>query len=556
MRLERDGTCDWFLLNAPKRSHKGLAVNATITCQHICAQLSKKNLYLSFDDGNGVGTAQFLLEQILRNTGWRLDFCETFYEQDGETEKVRSIKSEGKRGAYLLISDVCKLFGARPVFDGDSRSVRVCSLNRYEDLLELSFGKNLTAIDRKEDAENIVTRLYVEGEYSDSGYVGIDEVNLTGLPFLLDFSYFRELGVFTDAHQAALDAYLRDVRTAKADSSETAAQLIEMDGQLNSLWGQTDYVLYVLEGGAAKRIIPGGGATDAQKEIGDEDVVTVLLSDGTHREQTGPTFEADAQYAVKWIQRASGVIGGREVAIEAKRSSIQSLYRQYEKETDETKRQSLLDQIAALEDGIAQLYAGTDADEGLYALMRRAVLLAIDRDDLRQVYEVSLSGQEAIENRFAEAMGDMLIDGYWSNTSYAPGQEELLYREACEVMEHLAKPTVSYTASIQNLSGVSGYEQERFTLDAALRIRDEALSLNDMAYITKLVEHPEEPEKDAVTISNDLTQIGGVSLDSVISRITGIAELINQKKALYDRSRAITDQGSIPAQRLEGMIDV
>ena len=418
VRLERDGAYDWFLLNAPKRSHKGLAVSATITCQHICAQLSKKNLYLSFDDGNGVGTAQFLLEQILRNTGWRLDFCETFYEQDGETEKVRSIKSEGKRGAYLLISDVCKLFGARPVFDGDSRSVRVCSLNRYEDLLELSFGKNLTAIDRKEDAENIVTRLYVEGEYSDSGYVGIDEVNPTGLPFLLDFSYFRELGVFTDAHQAALDAYLRDVRTAKADSSETAAQLIEMDGQLNSLWGQTDYVLYVLEGGAAKRIIPGGGATDAQKEIGDEDVVTVLLSDGTHREQNGPTFEADAQYAVKWIQRASGVIGGREVAIEAKRSSIQSLYRQYEKETDETKRQSLLDQIAALEDEIAQLYVGTDADEGLYALMRRAVLLAIDRDDLRQVYEDSLSGQEAIEYRFAQAMGDMLIDGYWSNTSY------------------------------------------------------------------------------------------------------------------------------------------
>ena len=135
---------------------------------------------------------------------------------------MRTIKSEGKRGAYLLISDVCKLCGARPVFDGDSRSVRVCSLNRYEDLLELSFGKNLTAIDRKEDAENIVTRLYVEGEYSDSGYVGIDEVNPTGLPFLLDFSYFRELGVFTDAHQAALDAYLRDVRTAKADSSESS----------------------------------------------------------------------------------------------------------------------------------------------------------------------------------------------------------------------------------------------------------------------------------------------------------------------------------------------
>ena len=69
----------------------------------------------------------------------------------------------------------------------------------------------------------------------------------------------------------------------------------------------------------------------------------------------------------------------------------------------------------------------------------------------------------------------MLIDGYWSNTAYAPGQEELVYYAALGVMERLAKPTVTYTVDVQNLSGVSGYEQERFTLDTALRIWDEAL---------------------------------------------------------------------------------
>ena len=43
--LTRDGKDDWFLISAPKRSHKGLSVTATITCQHICAQLNKKNLW-------------------------------------------------------------------------------------------------------------------------------------------------------------------------------------------------------------------------------------------------------------------------------------------------------------------------------------------------------------------------------------------------------------------------------------------------------------------------------------------------------------------------------
>ena len=53
-----------------------------------------------------------------------------------------------------------------------------------------------------------------------------------------------------------------------------------------------------------------------------------------------------------------------------------------------------------------------------------------------------MTGQEEIERRFAEAMGDLLRDGYWSNTAYAPGQEELLYLEAAEVMAALSKPSV------------------------------------------------------------------------------------------------------------------
>ena len=52
-------------------------------------------------------------------------------------------------------------------------------------------------------------------------------------------------------------------------------------------------------------------------------------------------------------------------------------------------------------------------------------------------------------------------------------------------MEKLAKPSVSYAVTIQNLSGVSGYEREVFEPNMALRIWDEALNLNDYAYVTK-----------------------------------------------------------------------
>ena len=282
----------------------------------------------------------------------------------------------------------------------------------------------------------------------------------------------------------------------------------------------------------------------------------MLLSDGTHQVQSGSAFTEIVQYAIKFIQKPTATIGGKEVAVEAKQASIDSLHKELQTETDATRRQSMDEQIVALENGIEQLYWGLDEEEGLYALIQKAVKLAVERADVNLLYLAASEGQEAIEERFVLAMGDMLIDGYWSNTAYAPGQEELLYREAGEVMRHLSKPSVSYTVGVQNLSGVSGYEKEMFSINMVLRIWDEALSLNDTAYITKLVEHPDAPEKDTLTISNDLTSIGGVSLDSIISRITGIAEIVNQKKSLYDRSKAISGDGSIPAQRLEGMIDV
>ena len=329
-----------------------------------------------------------------------------------------------------------------------------------------------------------------------------------------------------------------------------------MENQLNELWGQIDYVLYIMDDSHLSRTILGGEATEADAVQGEGDEITLILPDGTHRNQTGWNIGELVDYIVKFLQKPAAKIGGKEVAVESKELSIESLQKEYEKTSDEAKRADILEQIAKLREGIATLYEGTETDIGLYALMRNAVKLAIEHDDIRIEYQASLSSQQEIEERFALAMGDMLIDGYWSNTDYAPGQEVLLYREACDVMAQLSKPTVTYATAIQNLSCVSGYEQERFEVGQLLRIWDEPLELNDRAYVSKLVEHLDAPEKDAITITNDLTSISGVSLDNIISQITGIAETVNNRKALYDRAKVIGANGSIPAQSLEGMIDV
>lgn len=88
--------------------------------------LRSKNIYLTFDDENGIGTCQDLLDKILVNTGWTRGVADTMLESDGVTEKIRSLTTTtAKDGAYQLITRLCNLFNAYPVFNGDTQTVDV-----------------------------------------------------------------------------------------------------------------------------------------------------------------------------------------------------------------------------------------------------------------------------------------------------------------------------------------------------------------------------------------------------------------------------------------------
>lgn len=63
IRYENGDTIDWFIVKAPKRTKNGKIVSATVKCPHISTVLKTKNLYLTFDDTNGIGTARYLAEQ-------------------------------------------------------------------------------------------------------------------------------------------------------------------------------------------------------------------------------------------------------------------------------------------------------------------------------------------------------------------------------------------------------------------------------------------------------------------------------------------------------------
>lgn len=183
---------DWFVIKEINETHAGRQLYYTVQCEHVSGELATRNLYGYFDDENGIGTIQELAAKALAGTGWTLGLCDTFLESDGVTEKVRSYACDPKTGAYNMISGLCDLFGGYPDYDGDGCIVNIYARKNRKGMQEILYGKNSDKIVRKPSSADIITRLYVEGEYGDDGYVGIDSVHPNGFNFILNFDYYRE----------------------------------------------------------------------------------------------------------------------------------------------------------------------------------------------------------------------------------------------------------------------------------------------------------------------------------------------------------------------------
>ena len=137
-----------------------------------------------------MGTAEQLLATILKGTGWKPGNVATFYEKDETTVKVRSLKASAKTGAFKLITTMCDLFDAKPVFHGNNKTVDILPMNPFSKpvdgglpdivdsnkVLELYYGHNVSGISRVLNTDNLVTKLYAHGSYGDVdlGYCGLD----------------------------------------------------------------------------------------------------------------------------------------------------------------------------------------------------------------------------------------------------------------------------------------------------------------------------------------------------------------------------------------------
>lgn len=216
MRPEEIET-DWFLISESKITHEAFSTDYEIKASHISSLLNTKNLELEFSDeeGNNVGTIGQIAAAILEGTGWHLGDVRHFYEEEKygyhDVEKVRSFSASAQTGAFRMISDLCELFDAKPLYHGEGkyiedgiekvgRTVDLIPMNPFskdleegsvpqevldgEDVLELYYDRNVSNITRTLNTDNIVTKLAAYGSYGDrNGLCSLQEATHTELTF-------------------------------------------------------------------------------------------------------------------------------------------------------------------------------------------------------------------------------------------------------------------------------------------------------------------------------------------------------------------------------------
>ena len=588
----------WFVANKRKKSKSNKAIYGTVTCNGFETLLKTRNIYMSFDDENGIGTIDYLMSQILKGTGWsyidKAHGSDTLYERDGTTEKVRSLKSDGKKGALDLITTTCNLFQARPIFDTDAMTVKIKSMKNRQQVLEGEIGKNLRALTVSNDSSNIATRVYVEGEYGEFGYVGIDDVIVDGekygLSYIMNFDYYREIGVFKPRHEAALATYITDIKAKKQEIYNNGVLLIGVADQLNELIGQCNLaVYYKADGYTTPRFIYGTPTAEQQAlNVGDD--VVIIKNNGKHTYEQWANTSAqmsDAYAVAKFVTKPAGRIGTAEVQIEAKEKAIEQLQRkinvtvkpekiaEYQAEIDRLNNEieairtgyTVYDPMAAYavndtcshndlaykcrtaiaEHTTAHAWTSSEWTQialgGLYKMMQDVMksdgLLYqygyYDAENTRLNEE-----QDDIEATFISAMGYMLRDGYWNNNNYTIGQEQYLYEDAVDITREMSKPAVSYTFSYVRVAEDFDVPADEIEVNAIFKIHDEELEIDEKMFIKKVTYGVDNQSLGSIEVSNQDITLTGNDLGSLMSRMSQLADLIEQKNALYERAKAIS----------------
>lgn len=318
-------TDDYFIVNKIEQSHNDGKLFLNIECNHISNILNKKGLNKTFVDNieeytnptdvyDGIGTAQQLLERILDGTGWTVGEIDVFYEKDGTTEKIRTLKCE-KESTMEQLQKFAELFNGFLRFNGN-KTIDFKNEIGIDRQVEFRYKYNIKSIQKIIEDTDLITRLYVEGTETDEGIVTIEEHTETGENYIDNFQYYITSGLMPQSLQDEIVEYNQNIKLVNDNIISETENLTTDLGTKSTLEGQRD-----------AKIIEKQSLETTIEEL-NEKISIATGTEKTDLETTKTDFENQLNIVNTEIENLNSQIADYETSINNYKTNIENLVSQ------------------------------------------------------------------------------------------------------------------------------------------------------------------------------------------------------------------------------------
>lgn len=229
---------------------------------------------------------------------------------------------------------------------------------------------------------------------------------------------------------------------------------------------------------------------------------------------------------------SESILEGKTLTKSAKTQIKKEIDLAIKSETDTTKKNALKQESSNLASEISILNSEINTLKSDIASLDLSIIN----------YENSLGGyvenKNTLLNNLNSHLSDFIREGLWQDTNYIDSQA--LFDDAQEQSRIYAYPQVSYDMSILDLSHIAGYEIEKFNLGDIIRIIDETLKIDTLGRITEISIPLDNPHNVYVQIGNYYS-----NFEDLFKKISQSAEIVKQRKEVYERATGINPDGTI-----------
>ena len=460
---------------------------------------------------------------------------------DDTYEKVRSITAT-ESNRFNLIQDLCETFECWPEFeiehnpytgeilmDEEYRQKKWLSFHEYigkDNYSGFKYGINLKSIQRTLNSDGIVTKLIVKNnanEFARNGFCTIAraEENPSGENFILDFSYYIQHNMLnwnTVINDQYIDQneYIGLYKKLKEFNTQRDTWIEELSGLKNDI-AQYQSNVTVYETG--------------YNSIGEElDAQETYLYD-----TTSFTYEDMMKYKTE----SSKPSGFTE--------------EQWEKIGQWWKNEEALSAITS----IAVLQQKKVSYMDYWTKYNSLLALAQDKYDwLEENLKLIAKEKSQLIYKFYKKYSRFLQEGSWINEDYI--DDNLYYLDAESTLNTSAKPKVTYTINVLELSQLEEYENYRFALGDKTYIEDTEFfgwtnvsgvqtPYHEEIVVTEITYGLDQPETNTVKVQNFKTQF-----EDLFQRMAATTQSVEYHTGEYAKaSGVVTEQGTIDANVLQ-----